>query len=143
MKILRLGAVFSLCFLSVLALALSARAESVTYTVLFPDLREEVAQGATVGEPVTDGAGKEKAGVVVSVRTEAALCDRYDPKADAFWAEEIPRLSHLFLTVSTDAAKKNGILTAGTLRLRVGETVALHLPHLSAEGRIVEVEVSP
>ena len=143
MKILRLGAVFSLCFLSAFALALSARAESVTYTVLFPELREEVALGVSAGEAVTDGAGKEKAGEVLSVRTEAVLCDRYDEEAGAFVAEELPGLRRLLLTVRADAAERGGILTAGTLRLRVGETVALHLPSLSAEGRIVKVEVLP
>ena len=126
-----------------LLFALPARAETVTYTVLFSALWEEVALGVSTGEKVTDGAGKEKAGEVVSVSTEQALCDRYDEKAGALVAEATPRCLDLLLTVRAEAQRRDGVLVAGTLRLRVGETVALHLPHLSAEGRIVKVEASP
>ena len=122
-----------------LPFALPAEAASVTYTVWVPDLKAEIIRGISVGEAVTDGAGKEKAGWVVAVRAEAVTGDRYDEKADAFVAEAVPDLFSLLLSVRCEVNEKNGILHAGTLRLRVGETVALHLPHLSAEGRITEV----
>ena len=122
-----------------LLFALPAEAATVTYTVLIPDLTAEIARGVSAGEAVTDGAGKEKAGWVVALRREAATGDRYDEKAGVLVPEPIPDLCHLFLTVRCEARERDGILYAGTLRLRVGETVALHLPHLSAEGRITEV----
>lgn len=122
-----------------LPFALPAEAASVTYTVWVPDLKAEIVRGISVGEAVTDGAGKEKAGWVVAVRTEAAAGDRYDEKTDSFVSEAVPDLFCLLLSVRCEANEQNGIPYAGTLRLRVGETVALHLPHLSAEGRITEV----
>lgn len=111
------------------------RGTVLRYTVCFPDLPAETAEGVLVGETAVDGAGKGNAGRVVARRVSPSLRETVTETGVA--VTEKPGRVDLYLTFETRATGTPPV--AGTLPLQSGRPVALHLAHLYGEGTIVWV----
>lgn len=127
------------CLLLISSLLTSAPASEGEFVILLSGIPLEVAQGVTLGEPVTDAAGKGTAGRVCAVQILPHREEVYCEKEDALVPVPLPGKADLYLTVRGAFSNKSGILHAGTLPLRRGATVYLHLPHLCGEGVLLEV----
>ena len=112
----------------------------LTYTVKIPMVREELSGAITVGDTLTESAGKREIGRVLSVEVRPALTERYSENEGRYIAVEKPGFYDLFLTVSANARVSARAVTVGGYRLAVGVPMYLRLPAFSGVGYLEKLE---
>lgn len=112
--------------------------EKILYTVKIDELDSELCGNISTGEALLSANTKKSLGVIREIEVAPAYREVYSESAGTVVSSNVPGRSRVEITLEADA-QRNGGITVGGIRLRVGETVGFRAKNLFFEGEIERV----
>lgn len=116
----------------------SRESDDIVYVVEISELDDGLCKNVTVGEELLSANTKRSLGKITSIRIFPAYRELYSEKYSTVISSAVPGKSRVVITVEAKGERDGGITVGGT-RLRVGETVNFRARELFFEGEVEKI----
>ena len=116
----------------------SEEKEDLVYSVEITELDDGLCQNVSVGEELLSANTKRSLGKISDIRIFPAYREVYSEKYATVISSAVPGKSRVVITVEARGARDGGI-TVGGIKLRVGETVSFRAKELFFEGEVEKI----